>query len=94
MSVDQQFNRILEKMQTLARNYQRLQRDHERLQRELEQSRQDLESALEEKLLMSQQISLLKMATAELPEVEKREFEKQISQYIREIDRCITYLSK
>jgi hypothetical protein len=39
-------------------------------------------------------VAILKVATGEMNEADKREFEKKINQYIREIDRCIAFLSQ
>jgi len=93
MTVDQQFNIVNEKLHLLLRQYQRLQKEHERLKLELEASKereQQTKQAVEDLHL---QVSILKAASGDLNEKDKKEFEKKISQYIREIDKCIAYLS-
>jgi hypothetical protein len=44
--------------------------------------------ALEEK------VAVLKSATGQLNEVDKKELEKRLNHYLKEIDRCITLLSE
>ena len=43
---------------------------------------------------LQQQIAILKVASGQLNEKDKKEFEKKINQYIREIDKCISYLGQ
>ena len=41
---------------------------------------------------LKQQVSILKVSSGEMNEADKKEFEKRISQYLKEIDRCIAML--
>jgi hypothetical protein len=43
---------------------------------------------------LEQKVSLLKMATGQMLEADKKELEKRLNNYIREIDRCITMLGE
>ncbi|MBD0368004.1 MAG: hypothetical protein ICV53_18105, partial [Flavisolibacter sp.] len=43
---------------------------------------------------LHQQIAILKMAAGEMDTKDKKDFEKQINQYIRDIDKCIAHLSQ
>ena len=43
---------------------------------------------------MEQRIAILKYAAGELPESEKKQFEKTINGYIRELDKVIAFLSQ
>jgi hypothetical protein len=43
---------------------------------------------------LQQQISILKLASGELSEKDRKEFDKKINSYIREIDKCISFLSE
>lgn len=94
MSVDQQFNSINEKLQQLLKQQNRLQKENERLKEELHVSKTNEKTILQQMDEMQQQISILKVASGELNEKDKREFEKKINQYIREIDKCISFLSQ
>ena len=94
MTVDQQFNILNEKLQQLLKQYSRLQKENDRLKEELQQARnKEIEGQhrLEE---LQQQIGILKLASGEMNEKDKKEFEKKINQYVREIDKCISFLSQ
>ena len=43
---------------------------------------------------LKQQVSILKVSTGDMSEADKKEFEKRITGYIKEIDRCITLLGQ
>jgi alanyl-tRNA synthetase len=84
MPVDQQF----------LKQYNRLQKENERLKKELHQAK-NTETFTQQKMEeLQQQISILKVASGELNEKDKKEFEKKINQYLREIDKCISFLSE
>jgi predicted nucleic acid-binding Zn-ribbon protein len=94
MTVDQQFTTLNDKLQQLLKQYNRLQKENERLKEELQQSRKketDIQHRIDE---LQQQVSILKLGSGELSEKDKKEFEKKINQYIREIDKCISFLSQ
>jgi cell division septum initiation protein DivIVA len=94
MTLDQHFNLVNDKLQQLLRQYSRLQKETEKLKEELQQSKQRED---ETKLRMEQlqtQISILKVTSGDMNDKDKREFERKINQYIREIDKCIAYLSQ
>ena len=94
MTVDQQFNTINEKLQQLLRQYNRLQKENERLREELNQSNEkerQVHSRVDE---LQQQISILKLSSGDMNEKDKKEFEKKINQYLKEIDKCISFLSQ
>jgi chromosome segregation ATPase len=94
MPVDQQFNTINDKLQQLLKQYNRLQKENERLKKELHQAK-NTETFTQQKMEeLQQQISILKVASGELNEKDKKEFEKKINQYLREIDKCISFLSE
>ena len=94
MTVDQQFTTLNEKLQQLLKQYSRLQKENERLKEELQQSKEReiaIQTSIEE---LQQQISILKLGSGEMNEKDKKEFEKKINLYIREIDKCISFLSQ
>ena len=94
MSVDQQFNSLNDKLQQLLKQYNRLQKENEKLKEELVLAKNkelETEHKIEE---IQQQVSIMKISTGEMSEKDKKEFEKKINQYIREIDKCISFLSQ
>ena len=94
MTVDQQFTILNEKLQQMLRQYNRLQKENERLKEELQLSKNS-ETEIHQKVEeLQQQISILKLSSGEMNETDKKEFEKKINQYIREVDKCISFLSQ
>ena len=94
MSVDTRFNTIYDKLQQLLKQYNRVKKENEQLKKELEQQKEiELQSKqrIEE---LHQQISILKLAAGEMDDKDKKEFEKKINRYIKELEKTIAYLSK
>ena len=94
MSVDQQFTALYEKLQQLLRQYNRLEKENERLRQDLEDSKRKevlTQGKVEE---LQQQVSILKLAAGEMSDKDKKTFERKLDQYIKEIDKTITYLSR
>jgi len=94
MTLDQQFNLINDKLQQLLKQHSRLQKDNERLKQELQQAK-NAETVTQQKLEeLQQQIMILKVSSGELSTKDKKDFEKKINQYVKEIDKCISFLSE
>lgn len=94
MTVDQQFTILNEKLQQLLKQYNRLQKENERLKEELQASQSREAETHRSVETLQQQIGILKLAAGEMDEKDKKEFEKKINFYVREIDKCISYLSQ
>ena len=94
MSVDQQFTRLSDKLQHLLKQYNRMKREHEQMQKELSLLQQKERGYHERILELQQQISILRVSAGSLPEKDRKDFEKQVNSYIKEIDKCISYLSQ
>jgi len=94
MTLDQQFTTLNEKLQQLLKQYGRLQKENDRLREELLQSRDKETEVLGRVDELQQQISILKLATGDLSERDRKEFDKKINSYIRDIDKCISFLSQ
>ena len=94
MTVDQQFNALSDKLQLLLKQHNRLQKENERLKLELEEAKQKELGVQQHLDALEQQVTILKIASGEMSEKDKREFEKKINQYIREVDKCISFLSQ
>ena len=94
MSVDQQFNIINDKLQQLLKHQARLKKENERLRLEL-QSFGEKETNYQLKIdELSQQISILKLGAGDMNEKDKKDFERKINLYIKEIDKCIAFLGQ
>ena len=94
MSLDQQFNIINEKLQQLLKQQARLKKENERLRLELEACKKK-ENSFQQKIDdLAQQNSILKLAGGDMNEKDKKEFERKINSYIKEIDKCIAFLGQ
>jgi len=94
MTVDQQFTTLNEKLQQLLKQYSRLQKENERLKEELVQSRKRENETLSRVDELQQQNGILKLTTGDMNDRDKKAFEKKVNQYLREIDKCISFLSQ
>jgi 5'-deoxynucleotidase YfbR-like HD superfamily hydrolase len=89
-----QIRRILDKLQLLLRQRDLLLKENGKLKEELERL-QELQRGHQTKLeLLQQQVEVLGVTKAVMSDEEKKELEKRLGQYIREIDRCITLLGE
>ena len=89
-----QLKRIQEKLQQVLKLQATLQNENQRLKRELEKSTNY--SLAQQQTLddLKQQVEVLKITSGDWDEKDKKEFEKRINGYIKEIDRCIALLSE
>ncbi len=92
--LENHIKRINDKLQQLLKNYQLLQKNNKR-QSELITTLQEAKEKDREQIVnLQEKITILKAATGKMDEADKKAFEKNISQYIREIDKCIGILSE
>lgn len=94
MSLDNQFNIIYEKLQQLLKQHHKLKRENDQLRKELGEQKESELQAQQKMEELQQQISILKLAGGDMNEVDKKEFERKINNYIKEIDKCIAFLSQ
>ena len=92
--VDQQFNTLNEKLQHLLRHLNHLRKENEQLRTELNEARQGEAAAQTQVAEAKQQIAILKFAAGEMNDKDKKDFDHTISRYIRQLDKCIAYLSQ
>ena len=94
MSTEQQLKRIQDKLQQLLKQHVALQKENSQLKTELASvglKITDQQKNVEE---LKQQVSILKVSAGEMSEADKKEFEKRINTYLKEIDRCIAMLGE
>jgi DNA repair exonuclease SbcCD ATPase subunit len=91
---EQHLKRIQDKLQLLLKHHANLQKENEALKNDmtlLKDQAGEYQAATEK---LRQQVEILKYTNgAEMGEEEKKQFEKKINGYVREIDRCIAMLS-
>jgi Ni,Fe-hydrogenase maturation factor len=92
--LEQHIKRINDKLQQLLKNYQLLQKQNIQQSELIKQLKESKEKDNQQITILQEKISILKAATGKMNEADKKEFEKNINQYIREIDKCIGILSE
>jgi len=90
----EQIEQIRAKVMQLARQYKSLETEHEKLKAELDKKSAAESQLRERSQAMEKQLQLLKAASGLSDNAGRKELEKQINHYIREIDRCITLLGE
>jgi chromosome segregation ATPase len=92
--LNEHIKRIHGKLQTLLKEHNSLQKEKNQLQQELTVAKQKLSEQQKNIYEIKQQLSVLQLAAGEMDQADKKEFEKRINGYIKEIDRCIALLSE
>ena len=91
--IDVHIKRIQEKLQQLIRQHHELQKENNQLKKELERSAKQSSNHQQTIETLKQQVEVLKISSGNWDEHDKKDFEKRINLYIREIDKCIAMLS-
>ena len=92
--LQEQLKQITEKLQRVVNRYQLLQKEHEQLSREVIALRDKEKARLIRIDELEMKMTALQTVSGQLNETEKKDVEKRINRYIREIDRCIALLSE
>lgn len=92
--LEQHIKRINNKLQLLLKDYQVLQKQNQQQSELIKQMQAAKEKDAEQIASLQEKISILKAAAGKMNETDKKTFEKNINQYIREIDKCIGLLSE
>jgi chromosome segregation ATPase len=85
---------IRDKLQQLLKQYFVLQKENKQLKEDLGKTKEQI---AHHKLIISnlkQQVDVLKFNAGEMREADKKDFEKRINSYLKEIDRCIALLGE
>jgi hypothetical protein len=91
---EKQLKRIQDKLQQILKEYAALQKENLRLKEELDKNRTQSFSHQQNIEDLKQQVEVLKITSGDWDPNDKKEFEKRINSYIKEIDRCIALLSE
>ena len=89
---EEQLKRIQDKLQVLLKQHDTLQKENKWLRTELSNSQGQLTQNHESIDKLKQQVEVLKLNSAEMSEDDKKQLEKRINVYLKEIDRCIAML--
>ena len=89
-----QIKRIQQKLQQLLKQYDDLRRENRQLSKELQRSKEQISQQKQTVDTLKQQVEVLKISSGNWNEKDKKEFEKRINFYLKEIDRCIALLGE
>ena len=89
-----QLKRVYEKFQQLIKLHQGLQKENEKLKADFKKMSMRCEALSQEADKFRQQTEILKLSGSDMDEKEKKDLEKRLNQYVREIDRCIALLNE
>lgn len=90
----EQLKRITSKLQELVKKYENLKKENDRLKGELMPAKEREIGLLEQIGNLEQKIMVLKAGTGKLDEADKKELDKKLHTYLKEIDKCISMLSE
>ena len=93
-TTEQHLKRIQDKLQLLLKQHAILQKENQSLKDELGQIKKQAEEFNSSSETLRQQVEILKYNNGEMDEAEKKQFEKRLNSYLKEIERCITMLSQ
>ena len=93
-TTDLHLKRIHEKLLQLLKYHASLQKENSKLKEELDTTQQKISLQQKSADELKQQVSILKVSAGDMSEADKKEFEKRINGYLKEIDRCITMLGQ
>jgi regulator of replication initiation timing len=93
-TLQQDLQRLEDKLQQLIQLQQNLHTENEKLQAALHKAEAEKTEWQQKAENAEQQLNVLRLNQENLNEADRKEMEKKINQYIREIDRCITQLGE
>ena len=93
-AAEDQLKRIQEKLQQLLKQHATIMKENSQLKEELVLSREQFSLHQKNMETLRQQVDILKLSSGEMSESDKKEFEKRINGYLKEIDRCIALLGE
>lgn len=91
---EEQLKRIYEKLQGLVKQHQFLLQENDQLKKALGQSHEKNGLYKTRVEMLEERVAILKTATGQLDDADKKDLEKRLNHYLKEIDRCITMLSE
>ncbi len=90
--MEEQIQRIENKVQQLLTKYNTAQKEIQRLQKENSRLAGQLKSQTEHANQLHQKVDLLTISTSNMDEKAKKDLEKRINTYLKDIDKCLALL--
>lgn len=91
-TTEQHLKRIQDKLQQFLKLHAALQKENVQLKEALNKSKEEAKVQQQHIDTLKQKVDILKLNAGEMSEADKKEFEKKINTYLKEIDRCIALL--
>jgi hypothetical protein len=91
--VEINIKKVNDKIQLLLKKYLQLQKDNDRQSLLIAELQANSKKETEQKKQLQDQVHILKAAAGKMNETDKKAFEKNINQYIKEINKCIGFLT-
>jgi hypothetical protein len=92
--IELQLNRIQDKLQLLLKQQAVLQKENLLLNHELEKIKKQNTIHLQTADTLKQQVEVMKITAGSWNDQDKKDFDKRITGYIKEIDKCIAVMKK
>ncbi len=93
-TAEQRLKKIHDKLQELLKDHHALKKENSRMTEELHSTQRKNKEQQKNLDELKQQVSILKVSSGDMNEADKKEFEKRINGYLKEIDRCIALLGE
>lgn len=93
-AIDQHIQSLQQKMQLLVKKHQQLEKENKKLKDELNGLKDKQFDKKQEVEVLEMQNAILKASQQHLDDREKKELEKKLNLFIKEIDRCIALLTE
>lgn len=90
--MQQQIQRIEDKVQQLLKDYNAAQKEIQRLQKENFRLSEQLHTQTELAIQLQQKADALKLQSNGMSDENKRDLEKRINMYLKDIDKCLALL--
>lgn len=90
--INEQLQRVEEKVQRVLKEYAIAQKEIMRLQKENGKLKEQLQSKTELASQLQQKMDTVKMHGGSMDDKSKKELEKRINTYLKDIDKCLALL--
>jgi chromosome segregation ATPase len=92
--LEESIKHVNSKLQQLLKRQQQLHRENEQLSLSIKKLEEEKLQHLETIGQLQLKLNILKSSTGSMTEQEKKLFDKEISGYIKEIDKCVALISE
>ncbi len=92
--LDDHIQTLQQKIQLLAKKHLQLEKENHKLKEEISRLKESRSDQKQEFEILEMRNAILKASQQQLDEKEKRELEKKLTFFIKEIDRCIAMLTQ